>query len=238
MLNEVLFFASLAATFGAVVAVFRLFGRSGLFAWSAFATVFANIEVVKTIELFGFETTLGNVMFGTTFFVTDILSECYGRSEAKKCVYLSLAMMVAFVTLVQFTLGFQPAPNDFASPHFAAVFAFAPRVMIASITLYFLASLLDVTLYHAIWRLTGGGRRLLWLRNNLATMISQAVQQLVFAFCIFYGVEGFDTRAILEIGLVTTVVVMVIAVADTPFIYLARKIWYNTHQESKEKNHD
>lgn len=224
-MNEALFFLSILATYGCAVAIFRMFGKVGLFAWSAFATVFANIEVVKTIELFGFETTLGNVMFCTTFFATDVLSECHGRKTAMKCVYLSLGIMTAFVFLLQFSLAFSPAPNDFADPHLKALFALAPRVVGASLILYFLASVLDVTLYHLAWKLTGDGEpRFMWLRNNVSTMTSQAIQQIVFAFCIFYGVEGYEVGTIFEIGVVTTVVVMVVAACDTPFLYLARRI--------------
>jgi len=226
-MNELLFFASLLVTYACAVAVFRLFGKTGLYAWSVFATVFANIEVVKTIALFGFETTLGNVMFATTFFVTDILSECYGKRAAKRCVWLSLVMMAVFVGLLQFSLAFAPAPNDFAAPHMSALFALTPRVVISSLLLYFIASMLDVTLYHWVWTRTGEGQpRFLWLRNNLATMTSQAVQQILFAFCIFYGVEGYDVAAILEIGLTTTVVTVFIAGCDTPFLYLARRIFH------------
>lgn len=232
MTNELLFFASILATYACAVAIFRFFGKAGLFAWSVFATVLANIEVVKTIELFGFETTLGNVLFGTTFFVTDVLSECYGKREAKRCVWLSLSMMAAFVCLLQFSLAFAPSANDFAAPHMTALFALAPRVVFASLLLYFLASMLDVALYHWVWARTGEGEpRFLWLRNNVSTMTAQAVQQILFAFCIFYGVEGFDFATILEIGLTTTVVTMFISFCDTPFLYLARGIFHRRKRE-------
>ena len=223
-MNEALFFASVAVTYGACTALYRIFGKSALFAWAAFAAVFANIEVVKTIELFTFETTLGNVLFATTFFATDILSECHGRKEALRCVYTSAAIMLVFTLLSRFTLAFTPAPNDFAHPHLASLLALTPRIVIASLALYFLSSLLDVALYHRLWRWTGeGSARFLWLRNNVATIVSQAVQQLVFAFAVFYGVEGYSTAVIVEIGLVTTVVMAVIALLDTPFLYLARR---------------
>lgn len=56
----------------------------GLFVLIGFATVCANLQVVKTVELFGLTATLGNVMYGTIFFATDVLNEKYGPAEAKK----------------------------------------------------------------------------------------------------------------------------------------------------------
>ncbi|PWW30270.1 putative integral membrane protein (TIGR00697 family) [Cytobacillus oceanisediminis] len=69
-----------------VLAMYRLFGKTGLFVWIGFSTVMANLQVVKTVEMFGLTATLGNAMYGTAFLVTDILNEKYGKDEAKKAV--------------------------------------------------------------------------------------------------------------------------------------------------------
>lgn len=56
----------------------------GLFVWIGFATVCANLQVVKTVELFGLTATLGNVMYGTIFFATDVLNEKYDQLKPEK----------------------------------------------------------------------------------------------------------------------------------------------------------
>lgn len=50
-----------------VLFFFKRFGKTGLFVWIGFATVAANIEVAKTVELFGLTSTLGNIMYGSVF---------------------------------------------------------------------------------------------------------------------------------------------------------------------------
>ena len=84
MFNEVLGlgFAILNMIF--VLIMYKFFGRTGLFVWVGFATVLANIQVVKLIEIFGLTATLGNAVYGSIFLVTDILNEKYGKKEAKK----------------------------------------------------------------------------------------------------------------------------------------------------------
>ncbi|MDY5776141.1 MAG: VUT family protein, partial [Lachnospiraceae bacterium] len=75
MTNELLLILSLLITYSAVLAVFYIFREQGLFLWTIVATIAANIEVLIIVNAFGMEMTLGNILFASTFLVTDILSE-------------------------------------------------------------------------------------------------------------------------------------------------------------------
>lgn len=66
-MNELLFFLEIVLTFGCVVAAKKIFGKAGLIAWIAIAMILANLTVVKTVNLFGIDATLGNIMFASTF---------------------------------------------------------------------------------------------------------------------------------------------------------------------------
>ena len=46
--------------------------------------IIANIQVIKTVEIFGISATLGNVMFASIYLATDILNDIYGRRVAKE----------------------------------------------------------------------------------------------------------------------------------------------------------
>ena len=72
MQNEFLLILSLPLTYSAVLALFRLFGKQGLYLWSIVATIAANIEVLIVVDAFGMEMTLGIILFASTFLVTDI----------------------------------------------------------------------------------------------------------------------------------------------------------------------
>lgn len=218
-MNEALFLISVVFTFSLVLLFYRLFGKSGMMAWTAFAIVFANIEVVKCVNLFGFETTLGNVMFGSTFLATDILSENHGKACAKKAVYVGLAAVCAFVAMLQLSLAFVPSANDIASGPMREMFALTPRVCMASVALYFLANISDVHLYHFIKARVPGA---LWVRNNVATMTCQIAQAFFFCLAAFGGV--FPFRMILELSMTTALIECVVAAFDTPFIYAAKRI--------------
>ena len=63
MLNEVLWIGSMVVSFLMVVISYRLFGKTGLYIWTATAVILANIQVMKTVRVFGLVTALGNVIY-------------------------------------------------------------------------------------------------------------------------------------------------------------------------------
>jgi len=86
MLNEALWIVMMLASFSMILLAYVLFGKAGIYAWTAIAMILANIQVMRTVQLFGMVTAMGNIIYGTTFLATDILSENYGKKEAKKAV--------------------------------------------------------------------------------------------------------------------------------------------------------
>ena len=83
-MNELILILSLVVIFGGVILAYRFFGKGGLYAFTVFATVLANIEVLILVRAFGMEQTLGNVLFASTYLITDILSENEGKKSAEK----------------------------------------------------------------------------------------------------------------------------------------------------------
>ncbi|WP_411954627.1 queuosine precursor transporter [Alkalibacillus sp. S2W] len=219
-MNEILFFVTLAINFIGILLFYKLFGKTGLFAWIAFATVIANIEVVKSVNIFGLEATLGNVVYATIFLATDLLNEKYGKEEARKSVFVGLASMAFFVIMIQVDLNYVPNSEDFAHEPMETLFSITPRIMIASFVAYFISQLLDVYIFDAIKRKTDG--KFLFIRNNISTAASQLVDSFIFTFIAFLGVFGFST--VVMIGITTYLLKLLVAILDTPIIYLARKM--------------
>lgn len=226
MHNEILLIGSLILLFGGVLLFYYLFGTTGLYCWTVFATIAANIEVLILVEAFGMEQTLGNVMFASTFLVTDILSEVAGKKEANKAVRLGIFSSLFFILVSQLWLQFTPAETDFIMPHIQAVFSNTPRLMLASFLVYAICQQFDVWAYHKWWAFTtkkcGDSQRFLWVRNNGSTLISQFLNTLLFTLGAFWGVH--DTPTLISIIASSYVIFVCTSLLDTPFIYLARKI--------------
>ena len=79
-MNLMLGILEIIVCFFGIVILDKLFGKWGLFAWISLAVVFANIQVAKQVDILGFATSLGNVVFASTYLTTDILNEKYGES--------------------------------------------------------------------------------------------------------------------------------------------------------------
>jgi uncharacterized integral membrane protein (TIGR00697 family) len=219
-MNELLWLGFALLDLTMVVVLFRLFGRPGLFALIVFNLLLCNIQVLKTVEIFGLTTTLGNVLYASVFLATDMLSEFYGKEEARRGVLLGFTALVMATVYMQIALLFEPAPGDFAQEHMLAIFGFWPRVALASMAAYLVSQLHDVWAYHAIRDRTG--ERFLWLRNNASTLVSQLLDSLIFCAVAFWGV--FEPAVWVEILATTYIMKVIVAVLDTPFIYLARRL--------------
>jgi len=220
-MNEMLWIVFALMDLCMVLVVYRFFGRVGLFGLMVFNLLLCNIQVLKTIELFGLTTTLGNILYASVFLATDLLSEFYGKKEAQKGVLLGFVTLLMMVGYMQLALYFQPAGDDFAQPHLEALFGFMPRIALASMCAYLISQLHDVWAFHAIKQRTGG--KLLWLRNNASTMVSQFMDSAIFCTIAFWGM--FPMNVFWEILLSTYVIKVAVAALDTPFIYLAKRFF-------------
>jgi len=224
--NELVIIASVFAFFGGLVAFFRLFGKLGIYAWTVICTIAANIEVMILVHAFGMETTLGNVVFASTFLATDMMGEFYGKKESGRCVALGIAANVTFIAISQSWFLYMPSASDTMSGPIRAVFANTPRVMFASLLAYAICEAHDVWAYHLLWRLTerrtGDRRAFLWLRNNGSTLVSQLINAVAFNVLAFAGV--WDAHTLLQVIVLGYATFVATSLLDTPFLYWARRI--------------
>lgn len=222
-MNEILWFLLLLLNFLAIMVAFRLWGRVGLLIWIPISVIVANIQVTKSVVLFGLEATLGNIVYATSFLATDILTECYGRKEASKGVAIGFFSLIVMTLLMNVALLFNPAPSDTIHTSLVAIFSLMPRIALASLVAYGVSQTHDIYAYQ-FWKDKKPHKRWLWLRNNASTMVSQAIDTLLFTLIAFLGVFEFST--LWQIMVSTYVLKWVVALFDTPFIYLATR-WYD-----------
>jgi queuosine precursor transporter len=207
-------------TFLLMLIMYRLFGRTGLFVWIGIATILANLQVVKTIEIFGLTATLGNAMYGSAFLVTDILNERFGKKEAQKAVWLGFFTLIIMTIIMQLSLIFQPHPDDIAQESLSTIFGLIPRIALGSLAAYLVSQFADVYFFSFLKKKFPTDAQF-WIRNNGSTMISQLLDTLVFTSIAFLGTFPLDIW--LEIFITTYLLKWIISILDTPFGYLAKR---------------
>lgn len=221
-MNILLFLLSVAFFLISVIIIYKIFGKTGIYVYVGFATILANIQACKSIELCGITTTAGSVLYASTFLCTDILSEKYGKKAAAKAVWLGVFINIIWLVGTQLTLWFTPSSSDYIQPSLDVVFGMVPRMSAASLVSYVISQRIDVFLYHAIWDRTGNDKKGLWLRNNGSTLCSQLIDSILFVTIAFWGTMKMNI--FIEIMLTTYMFKAIVAVCDTPFAYFARKI--------------
>ena len=229
-MNSLLLVLTIVLYYGLLLVSFKRFGKVGLFAWIIIGTIFANLEVNKLIDAFGVEMTLGNVLFSSTFLATDIMSECFSKEDSKTCVHIGVFASICMIIITNIAVIFVPSSNDTISEALKTVVSNVPRICISSLLAYIIVQFFDIFMYHKIWDITTkkckDKRKYLWVRNNGSTICSQLLNAILFNVFAFGGI--FEVNTLISVIISTFVLGLILAIFDTPFIYLARMIHEKT----------
>ncbi len=218
-MNIVLGIISIIATFSIVVCMEKVFKKEGLYVWISIATIMANIFVCKSIDILGLTASLGNVMFASIFLATDILSEKYEVKDSRKAVILAIVSQIIFIMATTLTVSYIPSETDLSNESMKTLFSINARVSISSIVMFGVSNMLDIYLFEKLKRKFP---KQLWLRNNVSTIISNCLENYFFVFFAFVGIYDYNT--ILSIATTTSILEIIIAICDTPFMYISKKL--------------
>ena len=232
MQNITLWFVMLIVNFGFILYFYKNYGKNGLYAYIPITIILAQIQVNKTIEIGGMSSTLGNIMFASSFLVTDILSEKYGIKAAAKGAKIGLMSNITATILLQVSVAFEPSATDYSQIAMKTLFGPLSRFTAVGLIGYWISQNIDIHLFEQIKK-RFPENKYLWLRNNGSTILSQFVDTAIFTYLAFYlsfDILGFsyvgfyDFNTCLEIFTTTYLMKIVIATFDTPFLYLAKKM--------------
>jgi uncharacterized integral membrane protein (TIGR00697 family) len=202
-----------------------------LLAWKlgkewVYITIITNIILVTTfaaklIPIFGLVTNVSNTFYAAIFIATDILTEHHGKKVGYRSIWMGFLGLVLYVFMGQFVLQFAYIQDsEKVASAMEILFNAVPRIAVASFIAYAIAQSLDVWLFHYIGERTKG--RYLWLRNNGSTFVSQFVDSVVFFSLAFAGTVPFSV--LVNIIFTGYIVKLLVALLDTPIIYLSYKI--------------
>lgn len=219
MTNELWAFAAFIMTFLMLVMMYRLYGKEGLFVWVAIGTIIANIQVTKSVELFGITATLGNVLFASIYLATDILNDRYGRQVAKKAVWLGFSSAIIMTILMTISLQFNPATNDIAQQSLETLFGVVPRIVLGSIVAYIIGQYVDVYLFNLIKKRFSSDRTF-FIRAYGSTVFSSIIDTALFTLIAFTGLM--PRNVLFEIFITTYIFKLLSTILNIPFGYWAK----------------
>ncbi|WP_313019130.1 queuosine precursor transporter [Macrococcoides bohemicum] len=226
MSNELWAVVAFLLTFFCMVLMYRFFGKEGLFVWVAIGTVIANIQVTKSVELFGITATLGNVLFASIYLATDILNARYGRKVAKRAVWLGFASAIIMTILMSISLQFTPTETDIAQKSLQTLFGVVPRIVLGSIIAYIIGQYVDVYLFNLIKKYFSSEKTFI-VRAYGSTIFSSIVDTALFSIIAFTGLM--PNNIVFEIFITTYLFKLASTILNIPFGYWAKR-YHKTNQ--------
>lgn len=184
-----------------------------LIAIFAGSLVIANVLASKILNFAGFMVPAGVLAYSVTFICTDVLGELWGKEEANKMVKAGFITTIVVLALIQLSIIAPSAPFWKGQSSFVAVLGSSMRIIIASLIAYLVSQSHDVWIFHLLKEKMSGKH--LWLRNNLSTTISQLLDTIIFITIAFVG-----KMPIMPMIFGQFIVKMIIAIIDTPIVYL------------------
>jgi len=159
--------------------------------------------------------------YALTFFASDCYAELYGRRAATVVVNVGFAMNFVLLALVWSTI-FAPGLPAAAQPvdpaAFRSVLGASTGIVVGSLAAYVISQNLDVFIFHALREYTDGDA--LWLRNVGSTATSQLIDTIIFIAVAFVAFQGVPLGAALSLIIGQYLLKLLIALLDTPFVYL------------------
>lgn len=178
----------------------------------------ANLLGSKVTTIFGVSMSVGVFALPFTFLVTDAVAEVLGKKKAHQIVLTAIVAQILVLGLTLLSIAVVPADRFTLNEEYRLVFGNSARVMIASIIAFFVSQTHDIWAFQ-FWKEKTEGR-MLWLRNNASTFVSQGIDTTLFMFIAFYGVnDRFTVGFIVNLIASYWAIKIIFAAIDTPFVY-------------------
>lgn len=184
------------------------------------AVITSNVAANRLIDIGIGQIPGGVLCFAVTFLVSDVINEIWGKDTATKAVLMSIVAQITATALFVLT-GLFPCKDSMLDSAYNTLLGGSVWFTFGGLTAYAISQFLDVRIFQ---KLREKKSRMKWLRNNVSTMASQAVDSFVFIL-IGFGIGcgwiwNGNALTLLEMFGVQILAKIVLAALDTPLFYL------------------
>lgn len=223
-MNEFLFALQVFAALLFVFASLWL-GRQALIAMAAIQSILANLFVVKQMEFFHLTVTCSDVFAVGGILTLNLLQEYFGREAASQAVKVSFWGLLFFVAMSQIHLLYAPSAHDATQGAFEAIFASTPRIVLASVAVFYIVQKIDIRFFGWLQRAFPRGK--LPFRMAVSLVLSQFLDTVMFSFAGLYG----WVASIGDVVLATLVVKYCVVACSSPLVAFSRRFVRDAGEE-------
>ncbi len=179
---------------------------------------FVNIEFFNQ----SLNVSVGILLFPVSFVISDLVTEFYGKKQARMMVNISIALTIITMSVIYLADSLKATTwSRVDNETFSSVFGSYGIAAIASLFASYISQNCDIFLYDLIKTLTKG--RYLWLRNNLSTLIAQIID----TFCVATILLIFDIIPDAQYFIITSSSLqfkIIATILSTPLCYFGYKV--------------
>jgi len=176
----------------------------------------ANIIIVKQIGIGPVILPAAIIIFPMSYIISDILTEVYGYSQARKVIWLGFLCNLIMVAAI-WIAGLLPAASSFeAQSAYDRILGNTPRFLIASFLAYLAGEFANSYVLSKMKIATKG--RWLWTRTIGSTLVGEGLDTVIVLSIGFAGILPAGTIGIMMLG--HWIVKVLYEVIATPFTYM------------------
>lgn len=195
------------------------YGKEALIAWIALQSVLANIFVLKQINLVGLNATASEVFAIGGIIGLNFLQTQYGVKAARQAVWVSFMCMFFFCVMSQVHLLYIPSHLDAGHHAYSVLLSSAPRILFASLSVYFFMQHLSVALFN--FGKKNFPRFPLSMLIISCLFLTQTLDTLLFGFLGLYGLVD----RIMEVMLISLCIKMMVILISLPFTQISSLLY-------------
>jgi uncharacterized integral membrane protein (TIGR00697 family) len=144
-----------------------------------------NILASKQMDILLFTINLGLFISPIVFIINDVQSEVFGYQSAKRMITAGLVVNVGAALIYFVAVNIPPSVNFVNQEAFRAVLGSTARITVASVTAYYIGSLINAKVMVSMKRKF---EKYLFVRAITSTIAGQVIDNVVFMTLAFAGV--------------------------------------------------
>jgi queuosine precursor transporter len=215
--NELIFILHTCIVSLGALAALKL-GREALVAFIGVQCILANLFVTKQMTLCGLTATCSDAFTIGSVIGLNLLQEYFGKEITKKSIWINFFLLLLYIAATQIHLLYIPSMADTMHQHCYPLLALMPRIVFASVAVFFVVQQLDYLLYGFLKKKFHN--RHLVMRNYASIIICQLFDTVLFSFLGLYGIVD----DVLQVICVSYTVKLIAIVLATPFIGLSKRV--------------
>ena len=183
--------------------------------------ILSNLFVVKQINLLGYDVTCTDVFAVGISLGLNLIQEFYGKSLARRTIWISFVCLVFYLCMSLFHLSYIPNQYDSTSQAFKNILYFTPRFVGASLISYFVSQYFELSFFGFLKRFFEN--KFFLVRNYTSILLAQLIDTVLFSLLGMYNIAG----NLFHIIIISYTIKVIVIIFSTPIISLSKLIISN-----------